>query len=221
MVDLPMMHKVLSALPSHARLILLGDQDQLASVEAGAVLADICAGLKAGSDAQNKWQMRYSAGYAQTLSTLTGFDLNVFTSESPKIGDSLCMLMHSHRFKGDAGIGQLAAAVNNSDKAGIMQVWQRGYEELLWIEHQKTQSGNTGLDQLLSLAVSHYKRYLKLAKDNTATATDIIDSYNEFRILCAMRAGEYGVDGINLSVTNALKQAKLITTDVEFYQGRQ
>ena len=220
MVDLPMMHKVLSALPSHARLILLGDQDQLASVEAGAVLADICAGLKARSDAQSKWQMRYSAGYAQTLSTLTGFDLNLFTSESPKIGDSLCMLMHSHRFKGDAGIGQLAAAVNNSDKAGIMQVWQRGYEELLWIEHQKTQSGNTGLDQLLSLAVSHYKRYLELAKDNTATATDIIDSYNEFRILCAMRAGEYGVDGINLSVTNALKQAKLITTDVEFYQGR-
>ena len=221
MVDLPMMHKVLSALPPHARLILLGDQDQLASVEAGAVLADICAGLKlTNPHAGSKWQMRYSAHYAQALSTLTGFDLNRFISESPKIGDSLCMLMHSHRFKGDAGIGQLAAAVNNSDKARIMQVWQQGYEELAWIEHQKTHSGNTGLDELLTLAVTHYSRYLELAKGASSTPTEIIDCYNEFRILCAMRAGEYGVDGINLGVTNALKQAKLISTELEFYQGR-
>ena len=221
MVDLPMMHKVLSALPSHARLILLGDQDQLASVEAGAVLADICAGLKLSNPhAGSKWQMRYSAHYAQSLSTLTGFDLRGFINESPKIGDSLCMLMHSHRFKGDAGIGQLAAAVNNSDKARIMQVWQKGYEELTWIEHQKTHSGNTGLDELLSLAVTHYRRYLELAKHASSTPTEIIDCYNEFRILCAMRAGEYGVDGINLGVTNALKQAKLISTELEFYQGR-
>lgn len=221
MVDLPMMHKVLSALPPHARLILLGDQDQLASVEAGAVLADICAGLKHTTPhSDSKWQMRYSASYAQDLSTLTGFDLNAFISESPKIGDCLCMLMHSHRFKGDAGIGQLAAAVNNSDKARIMQVWQNGYAELSWIEHQKTHSGNTGLDELLTLAVTHYSRYLELAKNAHSTPTEIIDCYNEFRILCAMRAGEYGVDGINLGVTNALKQAKLISTELEFYQGR-
>lgn len=221
MVDLPMMHKVLSALPAHARLILLGDQDQLASVEAGAVLADICAGLKhTHPNADSKWQMRYSADYAQALSTLTGFELNVFANESPKIGDSLCMLMHSHRFKGDAGIGQLAAAVNNSDKTRIMEVWQKGYQELSWIEHQKTHSGNTGLEQLLTLAVTHYRRYLELSNNASSTPTEIIDCYNEFRILCAMRAGEYGVDGINLGVTNALKQAKLISNELEFYQGR-
>ena len=49
MIDLALMAKLLEALPSHARLILLGDRDQLASVEAGAVLGDICAG--AGSAA--------------------------------------------------------------------------------------------------------------------------------------------------------------------------
>ncbi|WP_290437567.1 AAA family ATPase, partial [Aeromonas caviae] len=40
MVDLPMMARLLDALPRHARLILLGDKDQLASVEAGAVLGE-------------------------------------------------------------------------------------------------------------------------------------------------------------------------------------
>ncbi|RTR37994.1 exodeoxyribonuclease V subunit alpha [Shewanella canadensis] len=224
MVDLPMMHKLLSALPAHARLILLGDQDQLASVEAGAVLADICAGLKQQETRTNasdaKWQMRYSSDYAGYLSTLSGFDLSPFVSPSPKIGDSLCMLMHSHRFKGDAGIGQLAAAVNNSDKDRIMQVWQTGYDELQWIEHLKTNAGNSGLDELLTQAVSHYRHYLEMAKDCSKDASEIIDCYNEFRVLCAMRAGEYGVDGINQGVTTALKQAKLIGADTEFYLGR-
>jgi exodeoxyribonuclease V alpha subunit len=49
MIDLALMAKLIDALPAHARLILLGDRDQLASVEAGAVLGDICAGV--GSDA--------------------------------------------------------------------------------------------------------------------------------------------------------------------------
>ena len=220
MVDLPMMHKLLSALPSHARLILLGDQDQLASVEAGAVLADICAGLKADLNQSTKWQMRYSAAYATRLSQLTGCDLSGFISASPGIGDSLCILMHSHRFKGDAGIGQLATAVNNSDSSRIQAVWQSGYDELCWIEHQKTPTGNAGLEQLLTQSVSHYSAYLQLAKDPHSTPLDIIECYNEFRILCAMRAGEYGVDGINLGVREALKQAKLISPEHEFYPGR-
>ena len=43
MVDLPMMARVLDALPAGARLVLLGDKDQLHSVEAGGVLAELCA----------------------------------------------------------------------------------------------------------------------------------------------------------------------------------
>jgi ATP-dependent exoDNAse (exonuclease V) alpha subunit len=42
MIDLPMMARLISALPLHARVIFLGDRDQLASVEAGALLGDIC-----------------------------------------------------------------------------------------------------------------------------------------------------------------------------------
>ncbi len=50
MVDLPLMTALITALMPAARLILLGDKDQLASVAAGAVLGDICrAGETAGS----------------------------------------------------------------------------------------------------------------------------------------------------------------------------
>lgn len=43
MIDLAMMARLLAALPKGARLILLGDPDQLAAVEAGSVFADLCA----------------------------------------------------------------------------------------------------------------------------------------------------------------------------------
>ena len=52
MVDVALMAKLLKATRPHARIILLGDKDQLASVEAGALLGDIC--WRAGaSDAED------------------------------------------------------------------------------------------------------------------------------------------------------------------------
>ena len=54
-MDLPMMARLLMALPGHARLILLGDKDQLASVGGGAVLGDICALRTGHSRAQAHW----------------------------------------------------------------------------------------------------------------------------------------------------------------------
>lgn len=255
MVDLPMMYKLLSALPEHASLILLGDQDQLASVEAGAVLADICAGLKIPVDPNNLvqnniassspalWQMRYSKEQAERLSALTGFELTPYTSDAPKLGDSLCMLMHSHRFKGDAGIGLLASAVNRADLQGILQVWQQGPAELSWLEHSmvinQTQAkvsepaNNMGLNLLLEQACQQYGIYLSAlnshASNNDASnsdlskrpsTADIIERFNQYRILCAMRSGDYGVEGINQYVTQALANAKLIKPLQEFYLGR-
>ncbi|ABN61776.1 exodeoxyribonuclease V subunit alpha [Shewanella baltica] len=250
MVDLPMMYKLLSALPEHASLILLGDQDQLASVEAGAVLADICAGLKMpvapnnlaqnniASNNQALWQMRYSKEQALRLSALTGFELTPYISDAPKLGDSLCMLMHSHRFKGDAGIGLLASAVNRADLQGILQVWQQGPAELSWLEHSmvvsQTQAkvsepvNNAGLNLLLEQACQQYGAYLSalnsLASNSDVgtrpSTADIIESFNQYRILCAMRSGDYGVEGINQFVTQALANAKLIKPLQEFYLGR-
>ncbi len=223
MVDLPMMHKILSALPPQASLILLGDQDQLASVEAGAVLADICSGLKVNLDNGAKgWQMRYSKPQAKLLSQLTHCSLDSFISNDPQIGDSLCMLTHSHRFIGDAGIGQLAEAVNQANLERIAQVWQTGYQELLWIEHAPINNNhsNQGLEALLEQSVSQYAPYLNAMNSMQQTATEVIDNFNQYRILCAMRAGEYGVDGINQSVSQSLAAAGLIQPEQEFYAGR-
>jgi exodeoxyribonuclease V alpha subunit len=105
MVDLPMMARLIDALPAHARLILLGDRDQLASVEAGAVLGDICRFAEQG----------YSADRAAQLTRQTGYPVQGNIQGSSAIADSLCLLRKSYRFSSASGIGTLATAVNCGD----------------------------------------------------------------------------------------------------------
>ncbi|MFQ6372429.1 exodeoxyribonuclease V subunit alpha [Shewanella sp. YIC-542] len=211
MVDLPLMAKLLDALPDNARLILLGDQDQLASVEAGAVLADICQGLKHA----DQWQMRYSPRQAKRLGELCRAPLQA-TASSSGLGDSLCMLRHSHRFKGDAGIGLLAQAVNQGDENAIARIWQRGYQELQWLEHS---DDGSGLQGLLTLCEQGYREYLALMQQQAAPA-QILTAFHQFRVLCAMRSGEYGVDGINRAIIRALAAKGWLQPVSEFYAGR-
>lgn len=83
MIDLPMMSRLIEALPPHARVIFLGDRDQLASVEAGAVLGDICAWVNAG----------YTAERAAQLTRLTGCAVPAGDgSAASALRDSLCLL---------------------------------------------------------------------------------------------------------------------------------
>jgi len=87
MVDLELMTTLLSALPEHARIILLGDRDQLASVEAGAVFGDICA--VAGASAER--------------------------GETRGLAQCIVQLTQSYRYGADSGIGRLARAVRAGD----------------------------------------------------------------------------------------------------------
>ncbi|MDD3652085.1 AAA family ATPase, partial [Immundisolibacter sp.] len=113
MVDLPLLARTLCALPAQARLILLGDPNQLASVEAGAVLGELCAG--AGG---------YSPAGAARLAVATG---DAAPGGGPGgIGDAIALLTHSYRFDGGGAIGRLAAAVNAGDAAGALALLHAG-----------------------------------------------------------------------------------------------
>jgi exodeoxyribonuclease V alpha subunit len=69
MIDLALMAKLLEAVPAPARLILLGDKDQLCAVEAGAVFGDLCAGRG------------YSPVFRERLWRVTGVDVGEGTPQ--------------------------------------------------------------------------------------------------------------------------------------------
>ncbi|GKW23161.1 RecBCD enzyme subunit RecD [Pectobacterium carotovorum subsp. carotovorum] len=196
MVDLPMMANVIAALPAQARIIFLGDRDQLASVEAGAVLGDICRFAEAG----------YSRARAQQLQRLTGCMLDDSGPEGQTtVGDSICLLRRSYRFDPHSGIGQLALAVNGGDDARVRAVLNGEFADITCSALTDAEEYQT----MLAQCVEGYRDYLQLIASG-ATPDVVLLAFQRYRQLCALREGPFGVAGLNQRIEQALHQAGLI-----------
>ena len=128
MVDILMMHSLLSALSPNTSLIMLGDHNQLTSVSAGTVLGDICRVLDAGDD-DNDDNERGGLSHKDRdlIVRLTGIaaeDLN-----RRNIADGIVKLVFSRRFSGDSAIGQLARIVNDGEEDKISGILENSLSE--------------------------------------------------------------------------------------------
>jgi exodeoxyribonuclease V alpha subunit len=225
MVHLEMMSALLQAMPRGAKLILLGDKDQLASVEAGAVLGDLCRETMGGRYSQQT--ARYAqavAGQALPLEFL-GPD-----SQATALAQQTVMLRRSRRFGGV--IGQLALAVNGgnnklaqhlitSDKAGVLQATRHPSVDTVFGLAVRGRPG----------AAACYADYLRLissrpagvvldAPRHEAWVKSILVAFDRFRILCAVHEGEWGTKSLNQTVQQALADAGLLKPRGEWFAGR-
>ena len=231
MIDLEMMARVLDALPASARLILLGDKDQLASVEAGAVLGDLCQRADEGrySTQTSAWLERVS-GQSLAEAVLVAGD-----QERDLLEQQTAMLRHSHRFGRNSGIGELARAVNRCDAEGARALLRGGAFDDIQSRPLKHASDSLfatlvmGQDQ----ALPGYASYLRVLAEQrpaaTTTADDIawvdwarnvLAAFDRFRLLCAVRRGEWGVEAVNQRVAALLQRRGLVPSDQGWYEGR-
>ena len=205
MVDLPMTARLLDAMPQGAKLILLGDRDQLASVEAGAVLGDICSFATQG----------YSAQQGQLLSQLTGFDLHSNNIGLSVVTDCLCMLQKSYRFHALSGIGQLAKAINLGKPAQVNKVFQQGFKD---IHHYPL--GVETYVSMINQVVTFYLDYLDAIKIDK-TPAEVLKAFANVRLLCALREGDFGVVGLNQRIEKELThRGRISPNDETWYVGR-
>ena len=242
MIHLEMMAALLEALPPHGRLILLGDKDQLASVEAGAVLGELCRDAELG---------RYQAETAAFVEAVSGQQLPVeFLSDGPPLAQQTVMLRTSRRF-GDR-IGQLALAANagdveratallgaggsKSDGGGKPGEGGNSGDELLWLDAKSA-------DIAVKLAVQGRRGapggyggeggYLELLPQRPSLNGDLLDSpafdawvvrvlqaFERFRLLCAVHETEWGTQELNAAIERALAAKGLISRRGEWYEGR-
>ncbi|MDX1367568.1 exodeoxyribonuclease V subunit alpha [Pseudomonas sp.] len=198
MVDLALMAKLVAALPPNARLILLGDKDQLCAVEAGAVFAELCEGR--GFDAQA----------ASDLQRITGQQVPVAQPTS-RLGDAVVLLSHSHRFAGDSGIGELARRINGGDVSGTLSLLKEQRSDLAW-NAQPTPA------DLLERLDRGYAPFLAAAKSADPAAA--FATFNGFRALCAQREGAWGVAGINEALEARVKRRGQVASRERWYVGR-
>jgi exodeoxyribonuclease V alpha subunit len=184
MVSLSLMARLLEAIRPAARIVLVGDPEQLASVEAGAVLGDIVgpASLALCMDAPMRAH----------VAELTGFDVPAGGPARSAIGDGVVVLRHVHRHGG--AIAELARAIQRGDADGALEVLAAGGSNVEWAGLEAADPGQVdGRRAIERGAVESGRAVIEAATAGQADAA--LRALNGFRVLCAHRRGAEGVDG--------------------------
>lgn len=234
MIDLEMMANLLDALPPRARLVLLGDKDQLASVEAGAVLGDLCRDAEEGcySPATRAWLEQVGG------QSLEGSGLTPGDAQRNPLAQQVVMLRFSRRFGEGSGIGQLARLVNRQQAqqardlltlppADVFGLALRGehdraFDRLLLDGLGRGDDGPQGYRSYLRTIGRHRPAPGTPADDPRweQWASKVLQSFEDFQLLCAVRKGPWGVQGLNERVARVLGNAGLIDSQQPWYEGR-
>ncbi|MBS1188550.1 MAG: exodeoxyribonuclease subunit alpha [Rhodocyclaceae bacterium] len=234
MIDLEMMASLLEALPPRARLILLGDKDQLASVEAGAVLGDLCHQAERG---------HYTPATLAWIEDQTGHrldDPSLHPGEPVRhaLAQQTVMLRHSRRFHADSGIGRLARAVNQGDGDACRLLLAEGRPDVaaLLLDNDAAPAlgrlvlqGHGDADRT---GYGHYLRVLQTTRprrEPDASPADpvwnewavrVLEAFGSFQLLTGLRRGPWGVDGLNPRISKILQEAGLLEGHEGWYEGR-
>jgi exodeoxyribonuclease V alpha subunit len=198
MVDLALMAKVIDALPARTKLILLGDSNQLASVEAGAVLADICSPFGIAS---------FSQKMAEDIAGITGDTLPANIVSDSGLHDGIVELKKSYRFADRKGIGELAGAINNGEAEQAIAILQdEQYPDVSW----RSISQNAIYAGIIRI----FETY------QSASPSASFAFFDHERILCAVRSSPLGVRAINTIVDQAIRQRRHVRQNEPWYAGQ-
>ncbi|MDE3974353.1 exodeoxyribonuclease V subunit alpha [Glaesserella parasuis] len=213
MIDLFILEKLLNALKPDTRLIMLGDKNQLASVEAGNLMGELGSLIRFG----------YSNEHSDYLTEVTEHQIYPTVENVPAICNSLCHLRRSFRFDENSGIGQLAKQVNTQQAVKSWQILtNRVYDDLTlacypkvtdfpeksqWIQHC--------VNSVVEKAVELYSDYLNKVKarvlsPEAVSIGEIFKAFQQVRFLSALRVSELGVERLNQTIAEALLQARLL-----------
>lgn len=197
MMSLPLMARLLDATRPAARLVLLGDPEQLASVETGAVLADIVgpAGRAPVGEAGEPGDARPVSPVAKCVTVLA----------------------HNYRFRGD--LVELAAAARAGDGDAVVKVLRDPPGEgVKWLETDLS-SGTGALEPVVALAAPAVTALADACR--TGEARLALAALGRFRLLCAHREGPVGASTCNAVLEQWLESSGMVSRQVEgYYAGR-
>ncbi|MBA3018147.1 MAG: exodeoxyribonuclease V subunit alpha [Desulfobacteraceae bacterium] len=207
MVDLPLMSKLIQAVPVDARLILIGDSDQLASVDPGSVLGDICG---------NKSLRGFTTNFVNKVEELTDEKITDSIKQHKGIKalhDCIVVLKKNYRFADSSGIGGLSHAVKLGDIDKTLDLLKNKNDRSIIFE--EILSADNFKQILTDKVVEFYSEYLRT--DDPGRALKL---FNRFKILCAVKMGQFGVYAVNKIIEQILRRENLIQTENLWYKGR-
>ena len=190
MLDLALATRLLEAVPESARIVLLGDKDQLSAVESGSVFAEL------GTDPT------LTAPCITDLALLTGTRAGHIHPPEPArpsaLRDAVVWFTHNFRFAHDSGIGRLASLVN-AGKADQTLAWMRGNSDptVRWIDD----AASTPTPQTLRCLADGYAPFVDAVNADPTNHAAVSAALARFRVLCAVREGPRGVVALNAEFT--------------------
>lgn len=197
MIDISLMAKLMRALSPSARLILLGDSQQLASVESGAVLANL----------SEEVQGQFSAEFSEQFPEL---EIPVSADAQPSaLQNSFVRLQHSYRFDKDSAIGLLAKQVNAGDVLEVLALLNP-MQNAIW--------SNTDEAMQQQGFLAGYQAFIDAVEKKQSPQT-VVQAFDHFRILAALRQGPQSVLSVNRLMMRLLAQRGW-RTHQPFYAGR-
>jgi exodeoxyribonuclease V alpha subunit len=203
MIDTALFAKLIDAISSKTRLILLGDKDQLASVEAGSLFGDLCKALPA-TNQFSKERIQLIHSFISNAAELSSVKMS---ENNHPLFQHIIELKYSHRFKNDEGIGKFSKAIIENNPAGIESFFDHP-------DHQVKIDWQNDED-IFNEFIRGYSSFIK--ETDTLSA---IKKLNQLRVLCAIREGERGLYAINKKIENYLIQKRLIKYTGDFYENR-
>lgn len=213
MLDLALATKLLEAVPPSAHVILLGDKDQLAAVESGAVFSELSA------------DPTLSKACVERLSGITGIAAARIQCAVPfkptGLPDSVVWLTENFRFAKDSGIGRFAAHVNAGEAEAAIGFLRSGADPALqWLDDANPAPATASRERI----VGDMKSYLDRARTDLDNKPALFEALTGFRVLCAERDGPRGVVEINRLVSQYFRGALEHPLDPgsrsEWYPGR-
>jgi exodeoxyribonuclease V alpha subunit len=196
MLDLALATRLFDAVPPTARIILLGDKDQLEAVESGAVFAE----LSANPVLTDVTRL--------SLAALCGIPPAALATSPPAadavLQDAVVWFTRSHRFADGSGIGRLASSL----------LVATANETIDWLRHSADRSvrwsegaGRGTVATTLAAATTGYALYGKLIATGNRDPAAATRAFDEFRVLCAMREGPRGTLALNEQIARWIRQA--------------
>lgn len=229
MVGQELMAKTLAALSPDTRVVLIGDKDQLASVEPGAVLGELCAhttGLDTGYDDETRAWIAQTTGFR-----LAGPDVSAVSGSL--LDQATVLLRQSHRFAADSPISLLARAVNAGDAETTIRLLRTSADDPS-VQVMRDDPEQDDFDRTIVSALQPWlSRVGRLdgppaeampEGEQDAWARSIFVAHQQAQVLCALRQGPQGVVGLNARIERILRRAQLLPdhpgADPIWYAGR-
>ena len=202
MIDLNLMHRLISHLGEKTRLILLGDKDQLASVEAGSVFADLC-------------RKKRNAFHRETLNFIRAAGIEDEIPETAHAGldDSIVCLTKSYRFGPDSGIGRLAAFVKEG--GGELELLDSIFKTYNDLNHEHFSFQQEQLDVVIKSLLNKLKESQTLYDPQK-----LLEYWKSSSWLAVLRRGLTGTDRLNRLMEQQIAAERIVPIENGWYHGR-